>query len=152
MLGLALSVSELFERGFDALHGGRQPPTSQPPEPNPGAEALSAAELAGVERAVRALAEHDTPTLEAMGAYRGGADIYTWTRDYGDLGTVELVVPPGEPHEWPIDVYRWEDGGCAVDVGMYTRQEGWSDLTLVLRLLPADTDGVAVQIRDLLVQ
>ena len=147
MLGCALFVVDPFVRLFDALRGGR--PRLEPSEPNPGAAGLSAAELAAVERAVRALVDHDRPALEAMGAFDDGADIYLWTRDYGRWGTVDLLMPPGEPATWPIYIYRRNNGSCAVDVQMCTAQEGWSDLTLQLLLRAGGDAGVEVEMTGL---
>ncbi len=39
----------------------------------------------------------------ALAAVPDGSDLYTWTRDYGSYGTVDLVMPPGPPGEWPLD-------------------------------------------------
>ncbi len=57
-----------------------------------------------------------------------------WTRDYGTYGDVELVIPPGAPAEWTIDTVDVLDGSKSVDVEMWTKQEGRSDLTLELEL------------------
>jgi hypothetical protein len=94
--------------------------------------------LAAVEEAVRAVVEHDNGRLSRMAADLGD-DLYMWTRDYGDYGDVDLVMPPGEPSEWSINWTDVYDGRKHVAVDMWTRQEGHSDLTLELHLTPEDT-------------
>lgn len=104
-------------------------------------------EVVLVERAMRALVEHDRPALEQMGAYDDGADPYVWTRDYGRWGEVDLVMPPGSVREWSVDGRRdTKDGVVMLDVDMWTAQEGRSDLTVSLRLHPAEA---RVRIEDL---
>jgi hypothetical protein len=108
---------------------------------------LSDEEALLVERAVRALVEHDRPTLEEMGAYDDGADPYLWTRDYGRWGEVDLVMPPGPVRDWSVDGQRnTEEGAVMLDVDLWTAQEGRSDLTLSLQLNPAEAQ---VRIEDL---
>lgn len=100
-----------------------------------------------VERAMRALVEHDRSGLEQMGAYDDGADPYLWTRDYGQWGQVDLVMPPGSARAWSVDGSRdTEDGVVLLDVDLWTAQEGRSDLTLSLQLSPARDE---VRIEDL---
>jgi hypothetical protein len=89
--------------------------------------------FAAVKEAVRAVVEHDDSRLSEM-APDFGDDLYMWTRDYGDYGVAELVMPPGEPSEWRIDWIDMNDRGKHVAVDMWTRQEGRSDLTLELHL------------------
>lgn len=88
--------------------------------------------LVAVREAVEAVVEHDDVRLAVM--LPDGGDLYLWTRDYGEYGVVDLVMPPGQPSEWPIDWVDMDDGGKHVAVGMWTRQEGRSDLTLELHL------------------
>lgn len=102
--------------------------------------ALSPALWLGVEEAVRAVVEHDEERLSTFAPDVG--DLYLWTRDYGSHGTVELVMPPGAPQEWDIS-WTDVDGGKHAAVGMWTRQEGRSDLTLELHLHSDDSHGVA---------
>jgi hypothetical protein len=104
--------------------------------------------LAAVEEAVRAVVEHDDSRLSQI-APDFGDDLYMWTRDYGDYGVVELVMPPGDANEWSIDWTDMNDGGKDVAVDMWTRQEGHSDLTLELELHPDDTGRWRVQVLDL---
>jgi hypothetical protein len=95
---------------------------------------LFVAQLAEVERAVRAVVERDEERLNAI-APEGG-DLYRGTRDYGKHGTVELVMPPGPASEWNIEVIA-EAGDASrthVVVEMWTREEGRSDLSLTLEL------------------
>ena len=54
---------------------------------------LFVAQLAEVERAVRAVVERDEERLGAIAPEEG--DLYRSTRDYGDHGTVELVMRRG---------------------------------------------------------
>jgi hypothetical protein len=128
--------TQAYERflmsGFDPL--ADLPP---PPAPDTKAGELDDSELAAVVAAVRAVVGHDHEALAAMGV-AAGDDPYTWTRGYGRWGEVELLMPPGEPREWEIDVIR--GGALWVGVEMWTRQEGRSDLTLQLEL-EADRSG-----------
>jgi hypothetical protein len=104
--------------------------------------------LAAVEEAVRAVVEHDERQLSQV-APDFGEDLYTWTRDYGDYGVVDLVMPPGEASEWSIDWTDMDDGGKHVAVDMWTRQEGHSDLTLELRLDSDDAGRWRPHVLDL---
>ena len=104
--------------------------------------------LAAVEEAGRAVVEHDDERLSEMARDSGG-DLYTWTRDYGEYGEVDLVMPPGEPREWSIRWMDLSDGRKGVDVDMWTRQEGRSDLSLELDLHPDDAGGWRPQILGL---
>jgi hypothetical protein len=110
---------------------------------------MTDAELRAVVAAVEALVGEDKEALAAMGAYENGADPYLWTRDYGRWGQVHLQVPPGDPREWGIEFTRTEDGWCAVDIDMWTAEEGRSDLTLQLELMPADDGSVQTRLADL---
>ena len=108
---------------------------------------LTEEEVALVERAMRALVERDRAALEQMGAYDDGADPYLWTRGYGQWGQVDLVTPPGSPREWSVNGGRdTDDGDAWVDVDLWTAQEGRSDLTVSLELIPAQD---RVRIEDL---
>jgi hypothetical protein len=98
---------------------------------------LTDEEVVLVERAVRALVDRDEGALAQMGAYDDGADPYLWTRDYGTWPEVELVIPPGPVRRWSVSGIRNQDEG-RVEVDMWTVQEGESDLTLSLRLRPAE--------------
>ena len=76
----------------------------------------------------------DCEQLTAMGAFEQG-DPYLWTREYGSFGTVHLVRPPGEPSSWTLDTYPGADPDIiGVEIGMWTREEGRSDLSLSLQL------------------
>jgi len=90
--------------------------------------------LLAVEEAVRATVDHDAERLATLAPDAG--DLYLWTRDYGSHGTVELVMPPGRPEEWDTEWTDMADGGKHVAVGMWTRQEQRSDLTLELWVHP----------------
>lgn len=116
-----------------------------------GLQELTTAELAAVEAIVRALVAGDVEALRAAGGFDDGADPWLWTRDYGDHGRVELVVPPGDPRDWDGAVYRSDTDPtlAAVEVDMWTAQEGRSDLTLQLDLVPTPTGAVTPTFRDL---
>ena len=78
---------------------------------------------------------------------------FTWTHRYGDFGDVYLEVPEGSPDEWDIDAVRVKVQDRAtydVVVGMWTEQEGRSDLSLVIDVEHDDARWVAVA-RDLYV-
>ena len=126
--------------GFDPL---ADLPAPEPPETQAGE--LTDGEIATTVAAVRAVVDEDRAALEAIDAYSGGGDPYTWTRDYGRWGDVRLVMPPGDPRTWTIHVTRG-DGWVAVDVEMWTREEGRSDLTLELELR-GRPDGGGVRAR-----
>ena len=129
--------SQAYERflisGFDPLAD-----LPAPAHPETEAGELSEAELAAVVEAVRAVVERDREALDAIDAYAGGDDPYTWTRGYGRWGEVELVMPPGDPRSWEMHVMR-NEAAARVEVEMWTRQEGRSDLTLKLDVDPLRT-------------
>lgn len=101
-----------------------------------GLDSLTPVELDAVRYVVHALVERDTATLEAVGASTDGADPYEWTAPHGRWDRVELVVPPGSPETWRGEVFRdgSRPGWAAVTVGLWTTQEGPSDLSLELEL------------------
>jgi hypothetical protein len=115
-----------------------------------GLRVLTAGELQAVVDVVHALVAKDVGLLRSVGAYDDGADPYLWTRDYGDWGDVEMVVPPGEPRDWSGDVMQWEaePGFSSVAVDMWTAQEGRSDLTLELELTTA-AGSTTIRFKDL---
>lgn len=96
-----------------------------------GLESLTDTQREVVTSVVRALVDHDREVLEVIGAYTDG-DPYEWTRDYGRLGQVNLMVPPGDPSHWGGGVETDADrpGWAYVIVDMWTQQEGPSDLSL----------------------
>lgn len=107
----------------------------------PGVESLSDDELAVLARFVRALVDHDETALRESGAYDDGGDPYLFTRGWRLWDHVDLIMPPGEPRTWVMDVYR--EGSslpAAIDFDMFTVQEGQSDLTLQVHLV-AGADG-----------
>jgi hypothetical protein len=93
---------------------------------------LSPDALLAIEEAVQAVVDHDHERLALLAPDAG--DLYVWTRDYGRHGVVDLVVPPGTAEHWDIHSTEQHDGGKHVAVGMWTRQEGRSDLTLEVQL------------------
>lgn len=96
-----------------------------------GLESLTDAQREVVTSVVRAFVDHDREVLEVIGAYTYG-DPYEWTRDYGKLGQVDLIVPPGDPTHWGggVDTDADRPGWAYVNVDMWTQQEGPSDLSL----------------------
>lgn len=88
--------------------------------------------LAVVARVVRAVVEHDDAAITGLSPESD--DLYVWTRDYGEFGEVELMMPPGEPESWDVDWTELDDGGRHAAVTMWTRQDGRSDLTLEMTL------------------
>jgi hypothetical protein len=110
---------------------------------------LSDVQLQAIERAVRAVVLHDHETLAEIAPAE--CDLYLWTRDYGDHGDVELVIPPGSPSEWDIDAVgaAGDPARMDVEVGMWTRQEGRSDLTLTVDLEETAPGRWQPAIRDL---
>jgi hypothetical protein len=106
----------------------------------PGVESLSDGELAALVRFVRALVDHDEAVLREAGAYDHG-DPYEFTRRWRLWDHVDLIMPPGEPRTWQMDVYRREEAlPASIDFDMFTVQEGRSELTLAVDLL-AGADG-----------
>lgn len=114
-----------------------------------GGESLTDAELATVIRVVQALVDHDVDYLRPTGAYADGGDPYMWTRHWRLWDHVDLVTPPGDPRTWMRGVIRGGDNPwVAVDIDMWTKQEGRSDLTLSIEL-NTEPDGVKVLFRSL---
>jgi hypothetical protein len=112
----------------------------------PGVEALSDEELAALVRFVRAVIDHDEAVLRAAGAYDDGGDPYLFTRNWRLWDHVDLVMPPGEPRTWVMDVYR--DGNtlpAAIVFDMLTVQEGRSDLTLEVHFVAGANDDPIVR-------
>jgi hypothetical protein len=98
-------------------------------------EDLTDAELEAVVRVVRALVHHDLDYLREIGAYEPpGSDPYMWTRHWRLWDQVDLVMPPGDPKTWILGAYGERDPWLAVDVQMWTEQEGLSDLILQIDL------------------
>jgi hypothetical protein len=118
---------------------GRIPaPMSEVEEP--GVELLTDAELAAVVRVVRALVDHDEVVLRDVGAYEHG-DPYEETHHWRLWDHVDLVMPPGDPRTWRMRVIRVPTAhGVALDVEMWTEQEGRSELTLQMEMR-VDADG-----------
>ena len=109
-------------------------------------QALPPEAYEALSEAVRAVVERDQERLAAIAPDMG--DLYVWTREYGSHG-VDLVLPPGEPDTWEIDAMDTVDGTKHVEVAMWTRQEGRSDLTLELTLSPGDGRSWQVRILNL---
>ncbi len=62
-------------------------------------------------------------------------ELFTWTHDYGRYGDVHLVTPERSPADWDIDAIRVTAASRPtydVVVGMWTEEEGRSDLSLVV--------------------
>jgi hypothetical protein len=107
----------------------------------PGAESLTDDELAAVVRGVQALVDKDVAVLREVGAYDYGRDPYLYTRHWLLWDHVDLVRRPGDPRTWQLDVFRGEDNlGAALDIEMWTEQEGRSELTRQIDLM-TDVEG-----------
>jgi hypothetical protein len=117
--------------GFDPLAD-----LPAPEFPETETSELTEEEMTATAAAVRAVVEADRGALEAMKAFDSG-DPYEWTHVVGPWGDVHLVLPPGDPRTWTVDVTRGEDH-VFLAVHMWTRQEGRSDLTLELLMRRAD--------------
>lgn len=99
-----------------------------------GAESLNESELAAVVRVVRALIDHHESFLRDIGAYEKG-DPYSETQPWRLWDHVDLVMPRGDPREWKMNVFRGQDPpGFALEIEMWTEQEGRSDLTLEIEM------------------
>jgi hypothetical protein len=58
-------------------------------------------------------------------AYDDGADPCIFTRDWRLWDHVDLIMPPGEPRTWQMDVYReGSDLPASIVFDMFTVQEG----------------------------
>ena len=97
-----------------------------------GPELLSKAETDFLKQVMQALVAADHDVLEMIGAYKNGGDPYMWTHDYGQLGQVHFVMPPGEVSDWPVEVLQVDDkpGVSLLVIDMWTREEGRSALSL----------------------
>jgi hypothetical protein len=95
-----------------------------------------------------------SPQRDAVvNAVRADDDLYWQTREWRDWDQVDLVMPPGDPSTWSASVVRRQrdPAWAAIDVQMWTAQEGASILTLVLQV-EAQPDGSAIAwIENLLV-
>ena len=95
---------------------------------------LTDAELVAVERAMHAVvsrnADRIRPMLDAS-RHHTPEDFWMWANDYGDQGSLTLVVPPGSPSSWNIWGVRTKDGGLALDLEVWA-STGATDLTLSL--------------------
>jgi hypothetical protein len=116
-------------------------------------EDLTDAELAAVVRVVRALVDHDVDSLREIGAYDPpGADPYMYTRRWRLWDHVDLVMPPGDQKTWILGAVGERDPWLGVDVQMWTKQEGRSDLILQIDLKARSDGGPEVLFRGLRVQ
>lgn len=109
---------------------------------------LTKAQLEVVVEAVDAVVEEDPTRLSRL---VDDADaLYTWTRDYGRWDVVHLVRPPGEPRDWAIEAVNISgETQLHVTVGMWTREEGRSDLSLEVLLSAHGSGTWAAQLLDL---
>jgi hypothetical protein len=123
------------------------PPDHFPSDPSlTSDDELVALELEVVVDAVRGVVDADPVALRAMEA---SGDPYLWTRDWGLWHQVTLRMPFGPPETWDIAVVRFDDGNCAADVTMWTREEGPSDLTLQLELQHKANGTISAIFNDL---
>jgi hypothetical protein len=120
-----------------------------PSEEVPGVEALSDDELAALVRLVQALVDHDEVVLRDAGAYDHG-DPYEFTRRWRLWDHVDVIMPPGEPRTWQMDVYRHgRDVRASIVCDMFTVQEGRSDLTLEVDLVAGEDGAPLVRFGNL---
>ena len=112
---------------------------------------LSDVEITAVVALVTALVERDEQALAKYGAYAGGGDPYMYVDDYDASGGVDLVLPPGEPATWSAYVLRSSDnpGWAAVEVQMWCRRRGETDLTLQLDVSTEPDGEVKATFHDL---
>ena len=103
-----------------------------------------------IKEIVRDLARGNYEKLEADG--RSGRSTAEGLREAVERYGGTLVELPDEAFDW-MDEYPREgrEGVWALDLPLYTEEEGQSDLTLILEA-EAKPDTVNVYIRDLLVQ
>ena len=107
----------------------------------PRGESLRDEELDAVVRDVQAFLDEDVAFLREIGAYEQGGDPYIWTHHWRLWDHVDLIRPPGDPRTWVLGVYRGDDNRWAgVDVEMWTKQEGRSELVMEIDLM-TDVDG-----------
>ena len=115
------------------------------------ASQLTDAELIAVEQAMRAVVSRDANRIRPMldpSRHPTPEDFWTWADDYGDQGSLTLVLPPGSPSSWKIWGVRMQDGDLALDLDVWA-STGRTDLTLSLTL-HHDADGVPrVELDDL---
>ena len=78
-------------------------------------------------------------------------DPYIWTHHYGGWGTVDLIIPPGDPHHWAGGVERDNPSptGTPVRIDMWTEQEGPSDLSLEAELIRGHDGDVTARFDNL---
>lgn len=101
---------------------------------------LDADELAVIlDELVSALVARDYRRLEHLvdeGCRHDLEDLYRWTKRWRCWDEVTLVMPPGAPETWTIssDGSYADTDGRQVLVAMWTAEEGFSDLTLEVRL------------------
>lgn len=109
-----------------------------------GVELLSDAEIDLLQRVMRALVDRDRAALDEIGAYEHESDPYMWARDYGGPGEqVHFVMPPGALADWDVGVMQVDDqpGVSFLVVGMWTREEGHSDLSLEINFYSETAAG-----------
>lgn len=112
---------------------------------------LTDGEIDAVVAVVSALAERNVHVLSEHGAYERGANPYMYVDDYDAEGGVDIVLPPGNARSWPAYVFRSEDrpGWAAVDVQIWDRRRGETDLIVELELSTGSDGNVEVIFRDL---
>jgi hypothetical protein len=119
------------------------------PEEVPGVEALSDDELTALVRLVQALVDYDEAVLREAGAFDHG-DPYEFTRRWRLWDHVDVIMPPGEPRTWQMDVYRrGSDLPASIVCDMFTVQEGRSDLSLEVDLVAGEDGAPLVRFGNL---
>src|SRR5215213_215658 len=101
---------------------------------------LTPAAREAIVGAVEAVVRRDVETVRGMLDEPSTAEtLWHWADDYGDEGRLELVMPPGDVHDWDISLFEQHDGGVAADVEMWATS-GETDLTLQMEL-SVDPEG-----------
>jgi hypothetical protein len=140
----------LARDAWDRHRGSQQPGDAETITNEWGLESLTDAQRAAVVGIVRALVQEDRGALEAVGAYEYG-DPFEWTRRYGTMGQVHLIMPPGDSRHWggAVDMDEGDTRWAGVDVDMWTEQEGPSDLSLQVELQDGPGDEIELTFRSL---
>ena len=95
------------------------------------------------------LAHGEYAALEQLsgGARVGAADLEHAVREYGR--TLSVPPPGSEPALVVVEIRNARPRAWFVDVPLWSREEGRSDLTLQLRLVAAPAGGYRVELEDL---
>ena len=117
---------------------------------------VTVAELTSAQRecivvAVDAVVRRDVDRVRELSypPWRKHAEVFwTWADEYGDLGPLDLIMPPGDMEDW--DVYILALTNClAVHVEMWADGVGQTDLTLEMELYTSDDGRAGAELRDM---